>query len=77
MRGRHTYAALTQLGVTDTIARDKQEYVEIAVRLAQDLEWRSDILKRMRANFNQLYSDTRSVRALEDFFRSVVAERRA
>jgi len=75
MRGRHSYAILTQLGVTDTIARDKEEYVDIAVRLAQDRAWRTQILNRMKANFPQLYSDTRCVRALEDFFRSKVRER--
>jgi predicted O-linked N-acetylglucosamine transferase (SPINDLY family) len=75
LRGRHSYAILTQLGITDTIARDKEEYIDIAVRLAQDRGWRSEILKRMKANFPQLYSDTRSVRAMEDFFRAKVSER--
>jgi predicted O-linked N-acetylglucosamine transferase (SPINDLY family) len=75
MRGRQSYGILTQLGVTDTIARNKQEYGDIAVRLAQDREWRAQILKRMKANFHLLYSDTRSVRALEDFFRDKVTER--
>jgi protein O-GlcNAc transferase len=72
MRGRHTYGILTQLGVTDTIAHDKDEYVEIAVRLGVDGEWRTDVLNRMSANQARLYSDTKCVRALEDFFRSVV-----
>jgi predicted O-linked N-acetylglucosamine transferase (SPINDLY family) len=60
------------LGVTETIARDKDEYVEIAVRLGADREWRTDVLNRMTANQARLYSDTKCVRALEDFFRSVV-----
>ena len=33
MRGRHSYAILMQFGMTETIARDKAEYVDIAVRL--------------------------------------------
>jgi protein O-GlcNAc transferase len=73
MRGRHTYGILTQLGITDTIAHDKDEYVEIAVRLGADREWRSDVLNRMKANHARLYSDSKCVRALEDFFRSAVA----
>jgi predicted O-linked N-acetylglucosamine transferase (SPINDLY family) len=72
MRGRHSYGILTQLGLTDTIAHDKDEYVEIAVRLGADREWRTDVLDRMKANQARLYSDTNCVRALEDFFRSVV-----
>jgi predicted O-linked N-acetylglucosamine transferase (SPINDLY family) len=75
MRGRQGYGILTQLGVTDTIARDKEEYVSIAVRLAGDRGWRDQILKRMKANFPQLYSDTRNVRALEDFYQTKVGER--
>ena len=72
MRGRHSYGILTQLGVTDTIADDKDEYVEIAVRLGSDQEWRTDVVNRMQSNHSRLYSDTKSVRALEDFFRSAV-----
>jgi protein O-GlcNAc transferase len=72
MRGRHSYGILTQLGVTDTIAHDKKEYVEIAVRLSVDREWRADVLNRMKSNHARLYSDTRCIRVLEDFFRSVV-----
>ena len=72
MRGRHSYGILTQLGVTDTIAHDKDEYVDIATGLGADREWRSDVINRMKANHSRLYSDTKCVRALEDFFRSVV-----
>jgi protein O-GlcNAc transferase len=71
MRGRHSYGILTQLGVTETIAHDKKEYVEIVVRLSSDREWRAQILERMAAGHERLYWDTRSVRALEDFFRGV------
>ena len=74
MRGRQSYGFLIQLGVTDTIARDKEEYLEIAARLGLDREWRSQILERMKANHWRLYSDTRCVRALEDFYRSAVKE---
>jgi protein O-GlcNAc transferase len=75
MRGRHSYAILTQLGVTDTIARDKPEYIDIAVRLATDAEWRAGILSKMMANQHScLYSDVRPVRALERFFQQAVKE---
>jgi protein O-GlcNAc transferase len=73
MRGRHSYGILTQLGITETIARDKKEFVEIAVRLGLDRDWRAEILRKMKTNQTQLYSDTRCVRVLEDFFRSAVA----
>lgn len=72
MRGRHTLGILTQLGVTDTVARDKEEYADIAVRLAKDPAWRAEILERMSAGHPRLYGDTACVRALEDFYRDTV-----
>ena len=73
-RGRHSYAILRQLGVTETIADSVEEYVDIAVRLGQDREWRAQILQRMSAGHGSLFGDTSSVRALEDFFQRVVRE---
>jgi predicted O-linked N-acetylglucosamine transferase (SPINDLY family) len=77
MRGRQSYAILRQLDVTETIARDKEEYVDIAVRLGSDKGWRAQVREKMKANHARLYSDTTCVHALEDFFRSAVSERRA
>jgi predicted O-linked N-acetylglucosamine transferase (SPINDLY family) len=71
MRGRHSYGILTQLGVTDTIARDKASYVDLAVRLGSYPAWRAEILERMKAAQARLYSETGCVRGLEVFFRSV------
>jgi protein O-GlcNAc transferase len=75
MRGRHSYGILAQLGITETIARDKKEFVDIAFRLGVDREWRAQVLRDMKANHTRLYSDTKCVRALEDFFRSAVMAR--
>jgi protein O-GlcNAc transferase len=75
MRGRQSYAILKELGVTDTIARDESEYVQIAVRLGVDRTWRDEIVRRMAANYSLIYSDTRSVRALEDFFKRTIETR--
>ena len=75
MRARHSHAILTQLGVTETIARDSAEYVEIAVRLGLDREWRRAVMDRLIAGYPDLYSDSRSVRALESFLLQVVRER--
>jgi predicted O-linked N-acetylglucosamine transferase (SPINDLY family) len=75
MRGRHGYGILSQLGVTETIACNKEEYVDIAVRLGQDRAWRAQIVMAMKANQDRVFSRTECVRALEDFFQSVVQER--
>jgi predicted O-linked N-acetylglucosamine transferase (SPINDLY family) len=75
MRARHSCAILTQLSVTETIARDAAEYVDIAVRLGLDREWRRAVIDRAAAGYQRLYSDSRSVDALEKFLQRVVRER--
>jgi predicted O-linked N-acetylglucosamine transferase (SPINDLY family) len=75
MRGRHSYAILTQLGVTETIAHDSASYVDLAVRLGVDVEWRNSIVARMRERFPDLYGDRRPVRALEAFYDRAVEDR--
>jgi predicted O-linked N-acetylglucosamine transferase (SPINDLY family) len=72
MRGRHSYAILTQLEVKETIASDKRLYIEIAVRLGIDREWRSHVVRRMSDGEHRLYSDMRPVRALERFIDAAV-----
>lgn len=75
MRGRHSCAILSQLGVTGTIAHDRASYVDLAVRLGVDVEWRKSIVSRMRERFPDLYGDRRPVRALEAFYDRVVKDR--
>ena len=72
MRGRHSYAFLKMLGVTDTIANSEAEYIEIAVKLALNTEWKNNIIERMKSKHESLYEDLTCVRALEEFYKSVV-----
>jgi protein O-GlcNAc transferase len=72
MRARHSYAILQMLGVTETIAKTETEYIEIAVRLGLDHEWRQFIQKKIIANQNRLFDDRECVVALENFFKEVV-----
>jgi predicted O-linked N-acetylglucosamine transferase (SPINDLY family) len=75
MRGRQSCAILNQLGVTETIARNEQEYVAIAARLGSNRQWRDSIVAKMIAGYSLLYSDTRCVKALEEFYCRAVSER--
>ena len=72
-RGRQSYGLLTQMKVTDTIARDCDHYVELAVRLAHEPEWRRSISERMLENCGKVFNDQRSIKALEDFLFAAVA----
>ncbi len=72
MRGRQSAAILSQLGVTETIARNPDDYVDLAVRLGLDHEWRKRIVQKMKRGHSAVYSDTVCVRALEAFFARAV-----
>jgi len=67
MRGRHTAAILTMMGVTETIAESAESYVAVAVRLARDPDWYAEIKARMAANKDRVYRDEACVAALNDF----------
>ncbi len=74
MRGRQSAGMLTLIGVTDTIARTEQEYIDIAVRLGRDRAWRADVKTRLEQHGARLYDDRTCVSALEAFYRQIVME---
>ena len=75
MRGLHADSFLKMLGVTDTIAKNEVEYIEIAVKLGIDSEWRRDIAERMSQRQGNLFDDLVCVTALETFYQQVVGAR--
>jgi predicted O-linked N-acetylglucosamine transferase (SPINDLY family) len=74
MRGRHSYSFLKMIGVTDTIAQNEVEYIDIAVKLGLDPAWRRNIAQRMSESHDRLYDDTTCVAGLETFYKQVVQE---
>ncbi|WP_052128851.1 tetratricopeptide repeat protein [Neosynechococcus sphagnicola] len=69
MRSRHAYAMLQVLDVTDTIAQNQQQYIEIAVRLGLDAQWREAVVAAMQQGQPQLFQNHTCGQALADFFR--------
>ena len=74
MRSRQSYGMLKIIGVTDTVAKDEAEYIEIAVRLGLDQEWRQSIINKVKQNQDRVYEDQTCVVALEEFYQRVVQE---
>ena len=72
MRGRHAYAMLKMIGITETIAANEEDYIAIAARLGSDRSWYMKIKQRIQDADHKLYSDVTCIRYLEDFFRSLV-----
>lgn len=77
MRGRHSESFLKMLGVTDTIAQNEVEYIEIAVKLGLDPAWRCNIVKRIKESHDRLYDDKACVAGLETFYKQVVRDYRS
>jgi protein O-GlcNAc transferase len=73
MRGRHTHAILEMMGLHDTEARDMDEYVAIAKRLAIDSAWRHHIREKLSQLKTRAYYDNACIRGLEDFIKRAVA----
>ena len=70
MRGRYTYGILKLLNLEQTIAFSKKEYVEIAIKLAKDKNFRDMISNKIKINKNLLYNDEAPIRFLEEFFKN-------
>ena len=75
MRGRHSSAILTMMGVTETIATNLDEYVSMAVKLGQDVDWRHSLSDKIAKNKHLAYRDRTCITALEDFLEREVKKR--
>jgi predicted O-linked N-acetylglucosamine transferase (SPINDLY family) len=71
MRGRHTTAILEMMGIGETTAHTIDEYVSIAVGLAQDPRAREELKTRISQNKHRLYRDRDCILALEAFLDQV------
>lgn len=76
MRGRHSYGILTRLGITETIAQQEREYIEIAIKLGIEADWREKIVDKIIKHSATLYDDKTCVTALEDFYRKILSSKR-
>lgn len=75
MRGRHSYAMLKMMGLSDTIAVDKSDYCRIAVRLARDRDFYQTVKCKLLENQSKLYSDRVFINGLEQFYKSIVHQK--
>ena len=63
MRSRHTMAILQALGLDELVAKDLDDYVEKAARLATDDEWVASLRQRIRERKHVLYNDAGVIEA--------------
>ena len=72
-RGRHTQAMYRAMGILDCIARDPEDYINIAVRLGTDRDHARQIRARILANGHVLFENPRVIEEFERFFLRVIA----
>ncbi len=72
MRGRHTLALLKMMGIEETIALNKENYIQIAIRLGQDAQYRQHISQKVAENKHKLYGDLETIKGLENLLVNVV-----
>lgn len=74
MRSRQSAGMLTQMGLTETIASDPDDFVALVTRLGADAHLRQDLSRRILLARDQLFGDRRNVASLESFFRWAVQD---
>jgi predicted O-linked N-acetylglucosamine transferase (SPINDLY family) len=74
MRGRHSAAILQMMGINETIAGSIEDYVAIAVRLANDRDYRRVRASEIEARKQTVYRDRACILALEDFLDRAVRQ---
>jgi predicted O-linked N-acetylglucosamine transferase (SPINDLY family) len=71
IRGRGTLAHYRHMGFEDCIAQSPEEYVDIAVRLGTDTDFRNNIVCKINDNANAVLEDEVCVRDLARFLEEV------
>ncbi len=67
MRGRQSLGMLRLMGMDELIARDTDDYVQIAARIAAEPAWQRELSSRIRANAECVFDDRRPLAALTEF----------
>jgi protein O-GlcNAc transferase len=61
---------LRAMGLNELIARDKNDYVAIALRLGTEAAWRKEIQQRIAQNTDRVFGNESPVKELEQFLLS-------
>ena len=76
-RGRYTLGCYKKMGLTDCLASDPRQYIEIAVALGTDAAYRSEVVEKIRCASPVLFEDVQAVREHERIFSELVEEARS
>ena len=68
VRGRLTTGLYKQMGLSDLIATDANSYLRLALRLAQDADFKRRMQEDIKANAHKLYERFEVIQEMETFF---------
>jgi predicted O-linked N-acetylglucosamine transferase (SPINDLY family) len=71
-RGRYTYGCYQKLDLRDCVARDFDQYVDIALRLGTDRDYRRSISRQLVERADLLFEDAQAVTEHERLFRQII-----
>ena len=71
LRGRITFALYKQMGILDCVAQDRDDYVNLALRLGTDAAYRRAMRDKILAGHGALFENADGIRQLEGFFKSL------
>lgn len=71
MRGRTGYYLYQKMGITDLIANDKDHYVELAIKLANDKKFYASMQEKILACNRVLYENDAAVEEVANFMKTV------
>jgi predicted O-linked N-acetylglucosamine transferase (SPINDLY family) len=72
MRGRLGSGVLGRMGLSELVAAMESEYVDLVVRLSQDVPYRAEVRSRIKQLRHVLFDDLEPVRALEAILEDLV-----
>ena len=76
-RGRYTYGCYQKMELNDCVAKDNDDYVDIAVRLGTDADYRTEVENKIREAGPLLFNDTEAVHEHERIFEELVEKARS
>ncbi len=76
-RGRFTLGCYRKMGLTECVAADEEDYVEKAVRLGTDPDYRLTVIEQIRRNSPLLFEDQQVIQEYERILQRFVEEARA
>ena len=73
LSGRMALAMYKKMGVMDCVADTPQQYIDLAVKLAGNADFRGVVRRKIKEANSVLFEDMEAVRELERFFKEAVA----